>query len=184
MSSSVYIPSTSGGGNTSPASISVKTASYTIPAGKYARVIPNRADFTINGSFLSTSSTCSVNVAGAVGVPASSSYQIDFTTGSLITSYSITNSSANYSTGGLYFGNSTYTPIVSLTRTTNGTGTSGAVTVPIPAVSTTLNCYSAAFTNVTFSLTYRSFQNSIADIWISSGTVLGGSSYVVEEYTV
>jgi hypothetical protein len=51
MSSSVYIPSTSSGSFTPPASISVKTASYTIPAGRYARVLVNlegSATFTIN----------------------------------------------------------------------------------------------------------------------------------------
>lgn len=41
MSSSVYIPAASSGGGsfTPPASISVKTASYTIPAGRYARIV-------------------------------------------------------------------------------------------------------------------------------------------------
>jgi hypothetical protein len=50
MSSSVYIPSTSGGGgSTPPTSISIKTASYTIPAGKYAVIRNLHGDLTVNG---------------------------------------------------------------------------------------------------------------------------------------
>jgi hypothetical protein len=38
MSSSVYIPSASGGGFTPPTSTTIKTGAYTVPAGKYAKV--------------------------------------------------------------------------------------------------------------------------------------------------
>lgn len=52
MSSPIYIPSSSGFNN-NPSSTSVKVASYTIPAGKYARVVANlegSATLTINGT--------------------------------------------------------------------------------------------------------------------------------------
>jgi hypothetical protein len=48
MASSVVIPF-----NNNPVSVSVKTASYTIPAGKFARVVVNvigSGTFTINGN--------------------------------------------------------------------------------------------------------------------------------------
>jgi len=52
MSSPIYIPSSSGFNN-NPSSTTVRTASYTIPAGKYARVVANlegSATLTINGT--------------------------------------------------------------------------------------------------------------------------------------
>jgi hypothetical protein len=79
MSSSVYIPASSGGGSfTPPASISVKTASYTIPAGRYARVLVNlegSATFTINAVLALRGTQNSVitsnsNVYVSTGVPA------------------------------------------------------------------------------------------------------------------
>jgi len=79
MSSSVYIPASSGGGGsfTPPASISVKTASYTIPAGRYARVLVNlegSATFTINAVLALRGTQNSVitsnsNVYVSTGVP-------------------------------------------------------------------------------------------------------------------
>jgi hypothetical protein len=74
MSSSVYIPAASSGGGsfTPPASISVKTASYTIPAGRYARVLVNlegSATFTINAVLALRGTQNSVINAGAtIGV--------------------------------------------------------------------------------------------------------------------
>ena len=62
MSSSVYIPSSSGGGgSTPPTSTSIKTASYTIPVGKYAKV---SAFFTGSGSGSAatyTQNSCTLN---------------------------------------------------------------------------------------------------------------------------
>lgn len=52
MSSPIYIPS-SAGFNNNPLSTTVRTASYTIPAGRYARVVANlegSATLTINGT--------------------------------------------------------------------------------------------------------------------------------------
>lgn len=71
------IAASSGGGFTPPASVSVKTASYTIPAGRYARVIVNlegSATFTINAVLALRGTQNSVitsnsNVYVTTGVP-------------------------------------------------------------------------------------------------------------------
>jgi hypothetical protein len=62
MSSSVYIPSTSGGGSASPTSVSVKTASYTVPSGKYGLVT------VLNRPVTGTTFSLAANTSGTKSV--------------------------------------------------------------------------------------------------------------------
>ena len=72
MASTVYIPASSGGGFTPPTSISVKTASYTIPAGKYARIVAecdSGGIFTINAvNAVTTSAFVNIDASTANSV--------------------------------------------------------------------------------------------------------------------
>lgn len=69
MSSSVYIPAASSGGGsfTPPASISVKTASYTIPAGRYARIVAE----CDSGGTLTINAVTAITTAAFVNVDSS-----------------------------------------------------------------------------------------------------------------
>ena len=78
MSSPIYIPSS--GFNNNPVSTTVRTASYTIPAGRYARIVAecdSGGIVTINGSNAMTSSAF-INVAntGSVGFSTSTFYTV------------------------------------------------------------------------------------------------------------
>ena len=92
MSAPLYIPSSSITAKpASPTSVSVKTASYTIPVGRYARVIVNlegSATFTINSvtalrgtqySILSSSplNTANVGGSGPIGLASTTSPSIN-----------------------------------------------------------------------------------------------------------
>jgi len=53
MAAPLYIPSSGGSAGQNPESVSVITTSYTVPAGKYAKLVVNlegSATFTVNGT--------------------------------------------------------------------------------------------------------------------------------------
>lgn len=178
--------------NFNPVTTTVKTGSYTIPAGKYAKVTPVGAKMLIDGVSIYPSVTISMTgTAVAIGATTSDSMVLNMKN-MFLESLSITQTrsgtaaSSNatfafydfgtreliYSVTKTYALNTlNYTPLVqcvsdsstvALNVTAAGSGTSGTVTS---------SC------NATFYV-----KNDTGFIWVPSGAVLNGNNYIVEEY--
>jgi hypothetical protein len=175
MSSSVYIPSTSGGGGfTPPASISVKTASYTIPAGRYARVYTecdSGGVFTINAvNAVVTSPFINVDVntgAATVSYTVPSGYLAALNCGMTNGTTATLAINGNLSIGGNQIQQGTF-----------GAGPGGSYSL-----------VSSSFNVVTLQgvATPSNATNRQATFYVPTGTVISGSGNwkaIVEEYTV
>jgi hypothetical protein len=168
MSSVVYSPF-----NQNPAAVSVKTASYTIPAGRYARLVveaDSGGTFTIGGvTALSTASFVNVNVSSASApltytTPTGSRSVVSGSTGATGANYQVNSSS---SAPGLAA--NAFSPLYELgaggTMTVSGGANMRIVGVEIPGNAT----------------------NRQAVFWVPSGTVINGTGNwraVVEEYNL
>lgn len=172
MSSSVYIPSTSGGSFTPPASVSVKTASYTIPAGRYARIVAE----CDSGGTLTINAVTAITTAAFVN--------IDVYTGAASSSYT---TPTNYKS--------------TLSWGTNGNPGSmnlsinGNVILPINQIqydvgpSGTMSVSNSGFspTSIQGVATPSNATERQATFYVPTGTVISGTGNwraVVEEYTV
>lgn len=178
MSSRVFVPF-----DNNPVSTTKKSGSYTVPQGKYAEVIPHSADLTINGVSIGISQTAGISASNPGSNTGTSTYLITFPPGTLLTNISVTVSNTiTTGTIALYIGNSTYTALASITRTTTGTSSS-SLSIPIGSSVNSLYASSASVNARTISgnITYMSLQNS-QKFWVPSGTVLSGNNYVIEEY--
>jgi hypothetical protein len=175
MSSSVYIPSTSGGGGsfTPPASISVKTASYTIPAGRYARVY---TECDSGGIF-------TINAVNAVVTAAFVNIDLQGTT----SNFAYTAPSGFYAkVTAAAGGGTTFSVNGNVSQALTGTayssqfeiGPSGTMAVPSTFLSSGFIQGVAIPSNAT---------NRQATFYVPTGTVISGSGNwkaIVEEYTV
>lgn len=214
MSSSVYIPSSSGGGNTSPASVTIKTGSYTIPAGKYAKIfyIDKTVQLGNAFSFTNTSQTKSFSESelclmlngtrlysssyawgGTITMSAgSSAYSYTFT---LPTSMQYSYTSLGYfttnSTGGVgtnYIGNFKDSLYI---EGNGGISIGSAVYTSASKVHCGLKVEIGQRPfNSTYTATYRfNIAPSLNQppVWLKAGDVLTGPSdfsYILEEYTI
>jgi hypothetical protein len=209
MSSSVYIPSTSGGGgSTPPTSISIKTASYTIPVGKYAFVQIIAKDITIDGVItaqlvasasrsLTASNTLydSISAANLSGnnyfakftcsSTASSSGNSVFVHplklyadgiqggfGTLAYGYGYSSNASFTGSRSAYFGSFIDFNARDFSAGTLSTYTIGGIGVQISRTSGT----------VTYSLSV--YSAGTESFWVTSGTVLSGTNYIVTEYAI
>lgn len=174
MSSRVFVPF-----DNNPTSVSVKTESYTIPAGKYAKVKNLCGNFSINGTLMGR-------------------YMYDY--GSVVVN--------NTSTSRSQSGNTLkYTYIKTVSTGTSSTGSAnygysiGAQVFYAPSTSINRNSFSF---EINFNSSYRdysyaSFWNETGsqsftitsdfaitcdefELWLPAGTVISGSHFIVTEY--
>jgi hypothetical protein len=173
-----------------PVSTTFKTAAYTIPAGKFARVTPMSALFSLNGSqvFPSRSITCSGNVAA-------STLSTSFMVSSPVRLYNIINNVASYTNGtiscGVYqaHGSSasigtadTYLLASGPNRTSVGTSSTAlSIDVNTGPMFVFLTSNGSLTSSSTVTLQYY-FMTSPQSFFVPTGTVLDGSRYMVEEY--
>lgn len=169
-----------------PVSTTIKTTSYTIPAGKYARVKPLYADFTLNGTTMFMSQSIST-AAVASGATVTNSAGFTAEAGSVITGGFLTQSlnGLTSSNGGIYLGTSTNVALATASRTTAGTT---SLTTPLAIAGTTFFLYayssSSGTSTTTVGGTLWVFAGKSTEFWLPSGSVLTGSKYLVEEYNV
>jgi hypothetical protein len=159
--------------NFQPVSTSVKTASYTIPAGKYARVKPLRADFTLNGVSLGVTAINIVSVSGSIA-----SLSVSPLSGSVLISHTIEITTGSVSATGTIFTGTGSPAVGTISRTFIGS-TTAAIAIPVAGVAFSISVLCAATAN--YSVTHASFSEPPDSFWIPSG-VLTGSMYIVEEY--
>jgi hypothetical protein len=164
--------------NFQPVTTSVKTSSYTVPAGKYAKVVPSRADFTINGSSLSSSESATVVASGS----SATTFQIYVQANSLLTQITLVQLGAsNNTTGSISVGAQVVTPVASLSRTSTGTSTQSYSYEMGSSLYTLYASSTAVSGSATFTVNYSKIF-SAQEIWVPSGTVLAGTMYSVTEY--
>lgn len=170
--------------NHNPASTTIKTASYTVPSGKYVRVNCLNPFLTVNGVDTHKIMTATLAVTAAATVTAS--YPLPEY--SFISSYSITRSGsasgASTITVSQKSENETATWDEFLqTRSAIGTSSGTNITVGSSRAFLFFNNISgnvSATGSSTITIFYA--NNLIKDIWFPSGTVLNGFSFIVEEY--
>ena len=214
MSSSVYIPSSSGGGgSTPPTSISIKTASYTIPAGKYASITNIFGDLTVDGQnhyitlqsfsrslavstsatdifyydskakFVKVSSSSTVSNVNNITACAPSGF---FFNGSLISGTHYTGFNTNYYFNGTFTGNRSWS-WGSIPSYASAHGSTSLITASNPAGNfVNFGGFSFFTQRVSGTVTHSGIAGTFseASFFVPSGTVLSGSFYSVEEYTV
>jgi len=176
MSSPIVIPF-----NFQPVQTSKKTTNYTIPAGRYARATAIDCRGQLNGVeiFIGNFVTITTgNGRGLVGMNFTGKIEQANTTGSRTVSYVLTNGG---STSGVTITNASNANNLPVTYFENGfcinipnsnlIATSG-VTPTIEVISST----SGAAFRVSKGII------SPASIWVKSGDVLAGTSWIVEEY--
>lgn len=203
MSSSVYIPSTSGGGNASPTSVSVKTASYTVPSGKYGLVtVLNRpvtgATFSLAAN---TSGTKSVTEAESMlfinGVSAISLPYLIQTVITVVSNGTARDAAVlmpdNYGIG-----------LVSIKQNGVASGGSGSVSIGYKGSTSTAvlnssvigngnyanqnyaNMFSGTFTS-TATILFTPIFSVPNSFWVKSGDVItipSSGSFIFSEYTI
>lgn len=207
MSSSVYIPSSSSGGNTPPTSTSIKTASYTIPAGKYAKIYPHSKWLTVDGVYRghvllnytrtlsATSSTYEVlwyneltdqnfmrvTLSSTINNAANSAYVTAYrvftetpATGFALNNFNWVYTSRASFTGAVITNHENFINLHSSRSDANPSASTQASGVA-------LNVNRASGTVSANVIIYRTNTEAF---FVPSGTVLDGSSYSVEEYTV
>jgi hypothetical protein len=164
-----------------PASTSVKTSSYTVPVGKYAKVSTLSAFFSIDS--VQIYPTGSASVSAPTGTNTTITRPI--TPGAYIFSATFTRGGggSNANSGSYGFG-SFETQVVttsSASRTTNGTSQllTGYSEAPAIWLSATAGINGTAATAVSW---YFVPVGAATTFWVKTGTVLNGNSYVVEEY--
>ena len=194
MSSKVLIPF-----NNNPASTSVKTASYTIPAGKYAKIY--NTGVWLNDSLGANPTTAtklspSIQIDGKT-IPSSLYLQVTATSSTAATR-TITYPNVEINTQNIYAfasSNQTSNPLnVSITRFGNATFTVTAAAASVSSTDNTSNFTSSVVFQIAAavigSTTYTarvSIENSEKkDFWLPSGTVItvpiGTGRYILEEY--
>ena len=179
MSSKVLIPF-----NNNPASTSVKNASYTIPAGKYAHIATYIGNLTIDGANVIPLDSISASFSTPGNTLTTRSYDPHFSKGIYITTHTL--AASNNTTVSISYGLASNNSLISFstaTRSTTGTTT------------TTVNDYFhgenwfvsasnqgnlAAGSTLTWVLNFYPFQDF--SFWVKSGTVLNGANYLVTEY--
>lgn len=156
--------------NNQPISTTARTSSYTVPVGKYARFIACHYDCTIGGTYLYPSQT--------------NSYLIPQTVGN--TKLFSVGGFGSFSVGGISSSAVFYSGDPGNGGTIIDTG-GGLFTYTFNLGSGFVDIWgrrsSAAGSGDNAVVTFRIFSKPI-EIWVPSGTVLNGSSYIVEEFNV
>ncbi|MCS6281473.1 MAG: hypothetical protein HUM72_12645 [Dolichospermum sp.] len=163
--------------NYQPFSTSVKTSSFTIPSGRYAKVVPSRADFTINGVSLSSTEQAVITVSGT----GSSTYQIYVQPNTMLAQVQLSQTGTGSCTGSLTVGASVVTPAAQLSRSSAGTSTQNFNYDMGSSLYTLYVAVTGGSPSVSFTVTYLKILSG-QDIWVPAGTVLAGSLFTVTEY--
>lgn len=177
MSSSVYIPVASGGGGgfTPPASISVKTASYTIPAGRYARIVAE----CDSGGTLTINAVTAITTAAFVNIDTQNTNSFNTIT------YTVP---ANYNADLFLVHSGTNQYVISGNIAIGNNTSNSPVNVPLGPAGSLLGNYSqTGFASITGYATPSNATNRQGQFFVPTGTVISGTGNwraVVEEYTI
>jgi hypothetical protein len=178
--------------NFCPTSTSLKTAAYTMPAGKYACVVTISPFFLINGVLLNGSETVSMSTSTTTVATDSAITSMVYSSPVHVFSSSLTRGGTATGTVGGNFGGGSHSiyndTLFSVSRTTNGT------TVTPHAIDGNSDTFWGAMTHsetsvgtltASYTISYYYFKNlTSTKFWVPSGTVLNGNNYVVSEYNM
>lgn len=164
--------------NFQPVSTSNKTASYTIPAGKYALVKTFSPFFSIGGVNQYPSFTLSVTAVYPGGSNFTVTNSFELAGSSYVYSASVTGTASNFNSGSYGGGipSSYNLPISSRTNT----GSLNAAYNPSSML------FIQAITNVgtiTTDVSLYYFSTTANEFWVQPGAVLNGNNYLVAEYS-
>jgi hypothetical protein len=164
--------------NNNPSSISSKTASYTIPTGKYARVGNATPDLSVNGVLAGISRVFSIS-SSAVSATLTYGFTVSGT-GFYVSSWSVTNGGIATTTASIGFGSTAGFNAVTISRvnsgSTNGTAFTRMMNEGYYSLTTTNQSTVQSMTSTIYALPTNYF------FWAPSGTVLAGASFFIEEY--
>lgn len=177
-----------------PQSIVLKTSSYTIPAGKYARVNIISPNFQINGTQQFPSGTLTASTGSGTTASDTATAAVSLGGPAYVYSASVTRAQGASmptasSSGG--FGNGTestgYAWINQATRT-NSAGTTSISAGLNPAhilwVYASYTGGTGGSHSSSCTVSYYTLGANPDEIWVPSGTVLAGDFYRVTEYNV
>jgi hypothetical protein len=168
--------------NNCPVSVSVKTASYTVPAGKYALTYSSSPFFTVNGANLYPSG----GLATTGGMSATSIGNVIGHLGYYVTACTVTRSGTGGSiagSAGWGFGSvsgvSNY--LSSITVPVSGAASFALTTGYAQGGNIWTQATGTNNSPVTISVSFLAYTGAM-ESWVPFGTVLNGSNYIVMEY--
>jgi hypothetical protein len=171
--------------NNNPSSISQKTTSYTIPAGKYAYVIPSDIRATVNGVEIFIGSSLKSVTANTGGYYYLEEGNCKITIPSTTASKTITKHYLGFSavTIAVLVTVSAGTPLVGYFQDGKWLSLTGYTIFTSATAPTHGNDYLQSFTlGGSGTHTVSLFHGQTYPLWVPSGTVLAGSSWIVQEY--
>lgn len=174
----------------------LKTAAYTVPLGRFARVQPLAADLQIDGVNMFHEKTVTTNTASAstTGSTSVTNYMKIDAPGAVVESVTVTKGgitgSANYIANGYFgYGKDDLEVQEAVVTKSNTNGTSTVMGTRFIALSphlviriTASNISSGTASTGYTTMKYRSFDHASNEFWVKAGTVLDGLHYVVTEY--
>jgi hypothetical protein len=173
--------------NNCPVSTSIKTSSYTIPAGKYARVTSRSAYFSVDSFNFYYTSSESASIAGngaTQDVYASMGEYAYVSAWSVVRSGSVASGSSSiYIYSGGYDGRLNNTTLITRSALGTTTGTAFNTNVRAGTIRYVLSSSNAGSTG-SISFSVISAHELVSGLWVPSGTVLTGNEYIVEEYNM
>lgn len=159
-----------------PLSTTVRTTSYTIPAGRYAYVKTSSPNFSLNGLQLYPNETMS---ASAIGIGVQSIMSLTFPVSTYVYSASCSGI-ANGSSA--YFGVGTPT---SYQKTLQSRTSSGSFSPTFVSTTTIYAGVTSQANNQTSSISLSLYYfptDSSNGFWVPAGSILNGNNYIVIEY--
>lgn len=187
MSASFVIPF-----DNNPVSTSIKSTSYTVPAGKYAKVSSNIGNLSIDGTAIFPEQGFVASASAGSSSSQTKQYELGFSNGIYITSLYLTVSGSSSFTGTFetsFFTNASGSSVPyiinTLSRTTNGSSSS-TLNVYYPVTNfmfkLTVGAVVGGSISASCGLSYYPFIDKT--IWVPTGTVISGAKYSVEEYNL
>lgn len=170
--------------NNNPSATSVKTASYTIPAGKYAFVSTSIANLSIDGTTVIPLQSISRAYSTAVNTTTSLNFDPQFSKGIYITTHTLAASAAI--TVSISYGLAQVGSLITFSSASRST--TGTTTTTLNSLYYGQNWYIASSCQgtlavggtLTWVLNYYPLQDF--NFWVKTGTVLNGTNYLVTEY--
>jgi hypothetical protein len=165
-----------------PASTTIKTSSYTVPAGKYARIVP------YSGILLNSVATTPTYTVSGSGTTSITSIDVFSGTGSYV-AYTLTKTAAGSQPRSLTMytlfpdgataGTTFQTGVTTLFSTTTPGSSTGTVFIPAG-----MHFRASVGGNIGQAVSYSLVVTKVETepFWVKSGDIIDGNRFLVEEY--
>jgi len=188
MASTVILPF-----NNNPSTISVKTSSYTVPAGKYAYLINESPNIALNGTNLYQTISLGASNSGVT-----TKYYYGYKSAIYVASGTVSNPGGATSSGGIAFGTllsapytttspnafSSYNTIVSTSASPGGSSSLAATFSNTGGELIAWVTLGGGGAGVSLSATIYAMNHTPYGMWVPSGTVINSARFTIIEYNV